>query len=70
MDPDVQRGGAPVPLLALDTSTEVASVALLGPRGAFSAEGLAASRSDDLIPLIDRVLHEAGTALADLAGIA
>src|SRR5919198_1885956 len=57
-------------VLALDTSTDVASVAVLGPRGAVSAEGRAESRSDDLIPLIDRVLGEAGIDLAGLAAIA
>lgn len=58
------------PVLALDTSTGVASVAILGPDCDGSAEGLAASRSDELIPLIDRVLEDAGAALGDLAGIA
>jgi tRNA threonylcarbamoyladenosine biosynthesis protein TsaB len=57
-------------VLALDTSTEVASVAVMGPSGACSAEGQAASRSDDLIPLIDGVLADSGAALSDLAGIA
>ncbi len=58
------------PVLALDTSTHVASVAVLGPACDVSAEGRAAARSDDLISLIDRVLAEAGAALGDLAGVA
>lgn len=57
-------------VLALDTSTHVASVAVLGAGGGSSAEGRAASRSDDLIALIDRALTDAGVGLADLAGIA
>lgn len=58
------------PVLAIDTSTRVASVALLGPGRDLSAEGRAESRSDDLIALVDRVLGEAGAELAQLAAIA
>ncbi|HKE20637.1 MAG TPA: tRNA (adenosine(37)-N6)-threonylcarbamoyltransferase complex dimerization subunit type 1 TsaB [Kofleriaceae bacterium] len=58
------------PVLALDTSTDVASVAVLGPACDITGEGRAASRSDDLIPLIDRALADAGARLGDLAAIA
>jgi tRNA threonylcarbamoyladenosine biosynthesis protein TsaB len=58
------------PVLAIDTSTRVASVALLGPGVDLSAEGRAESRSDDLIALIDGVLGEAGVELAGLAAVA
>jgi tRNA threonylcarbamoyladenosine biosynthesis protein TsaB len=58
------------PVLALDTSTHVASVAVLGPDGAAQVEGRAESRSDDLVALIDRALAQAGVALADLGAIA
>lgn len=58
------------PVLALDTSTQVASVAILGPTCEADAEGKAASRSDDLVMLIDRVLTDAGVAFAEVAGIA
>jgi len=58
------------PVLALDTSTDVASVAIFGRAYDISAEGRAEVRSDDLISLIDRVLGEAGASLADLAAIA
>jgi tRNA threonylcarbamoyladenosine biosynthesis protein TsaB len=58
------------PVLAIDTSTRVASVALLGAGQDLSAEGRAESRSDDLIALIDRVLGEAGLELARLAAVA
>jgi tRNA threonylcarbamoyladenosine biosynthesis protein TsaB len=57
-------------VLALDTSTHVASVAVFGPAGRSTAEGMASSRSDDLIPLIDRALADAGIALGELAAIA
>lgn len=58
------------PVLAIDTSTRVASVALLGPGQDLGAEGRAESRSDDLIALVDRVLGEAGVELAQLAAVA
>lgn len=58
------------PVLALDTSTHIASVAVLGPTCDLTAEGSSAARSDDLIPLIDRVLADAGVGLRDLAAIA
>jgi tRNA threonylcarbamoyladenosine biosynthesis protein TsaB len=58
------------PVLALDTSTDVASVALLGPTCDIGGEGRAASRSDDLIGLIDRALAGAGATLGELAAIA
>jgi len=63
-------GSGRPPILALDTSTWVASVAVLGADCHSAAEGDAASRSDDLIPLIDRALAGAGIALRDLAAIA
>jgi len=57
-------------VLALDTSTHVASVAILGPSCDLMEEGSSAARSDDLIPLVDRVLARAGVALGELAAIA
>jgi tRNA threonylcarbamoyladenosine biosynthesis protein TsaB len=58
------------PVLALDTSTRVASVAVLGPTCDVEAEGKATSRSDDLVMLIDRVLTDSAVGLAEVAGIA
>jgi tRNA threonylcarbamoyladenosine biosynthesis protein TsaB len=60
----------PSPVLAVDTSTQVASVAVVGPTGVTQLEGRAAARSDDLIGLVDRALASAGVGLGDLAGIA
>lgn len=60
----------PTPVLALDTSTQVASVAVVGRTGVTEVEGRAAARSDDLIGLVDRALAGAGAGLADLGGIA
>jgi tRNA threonylcarbamoyladenosine biosynthesis protein TsaB len=68
MDWSGQDGWSPV--LALDTSTLVASVAVLGPDRDTQVEGRAERRSDDLFALIDRALTETGVALADLAAIA
>jgi tRNA threonylcarbamoyladenosine biosynthesis protein TsaB len=58
------------PVLAIDTSTQVASVAVLGPSCDVSAEGRAAARSDDLVTLVDRALTGAGVSLGELAGVA
>lgn len=58
------------PVLAIDTSTHVASVALLGPGRDIGAEGRAESRSDDLITLVNQVLGQAGLELAQLAAVA
>jgi tRNA threonylcarbamoyladenosine biosynthesis protein TsaB len=65
-----RREVGPSAVLAIDTSTQVASVAVVGPGGGSCGEGLAGSRHDDLLELIDRALADAGVELADLAGIA
>jgi tRNA threonylcarbamoyladenosine biosynthesis protein TsaB len=66
-------------VLAFDTSTLTASVAVVDgePSAALSRVSMRAARdsdttthSDNLLPLIDAVLAEAGTALADLDAIA
>ncbi|CAN5352266.1 tRNA (adenosine(37)-N6)-threonylcarbamoyltransferase complex dimerization subunit type 1 TsaB [soil metagenome] len=59
------------PLLALDTSTAVGSVAV-GEDGAASAEEvirMGKQSSAELLPAIDRVLRAAGLQPADLAGV-
>jgi|APThiThiocy_ev2_2_1041544.scaffolds.fasta_scaffold00293_73 tRNA threonylcarbamoyladenosine biosynthesis protein TsaB len=58
-------------ILALDTSTEHCSVALLLDGRTLSYEVLAKQRhSELLLPMIQRVLQEAGVKLAQLQGIA
>lgn len=59
-------------LLALDTSTPVARVALLAPDGAIVAEGTRAAErhATVLLPLVDQVLRAAGTEAAALAALA
>lgn len=58
-------------ILALDTSTEFCSVAVLADGELFSREILAGqSHSARLLPLVTEVLAECGLGLADLDGIA
>lgn len=64
-------------LLALDTSTLVASVAVArgeadsgAPEIVASADDAVDTTSDILLPLIDRVLGEAGLAIADIDAVA
>ncbi len=64
-------------LLALDTSTLVASVAVArgetdggAPEIVASADAAVDTTSDTLLPLIDRVLGEAGLAIADIDAVA
>lgn len=58
-------------LLAIDTSTETLSVALLGPTGVFvrnAAGGAAASAA--LLPTVDEMLLQAGMKMHELQGVA
>lgn len=58
-------------ILALDTSTEYCSVALLIGDALFNRDILAGQRhSSLLVPLVDEVLAEGGVSLPDLDGIA
>ena len=57
-------------LLALETSTMTASVAVQGGRTAVAFDEAVGSHSDDLLALIDRALGEAGLALAELDAVA
>lgn len=63
-------------VLALDTSTLRASVALVqeeqgqAPRVLAEGESDSARHSDNLLPLIDQVLSEAGLAVADVQAVA
>ncbi len=57
-------------ILALDTSTRTASVAVLGGVREVEIDHAVGSHSDDLVALIDRALADAGLKLADLDGIA
>jgi tRNA threonylcarbamoyladenosine biosynthesis protein TsaB len=63
-------------VLAIDTSTLRASVALVQeepgrtPRVLAEGESDSARHSDNLLPLIDRVLAEAGRAIADVEAVA
>jgi tRNA threonylcarbamoyladenosine biosynthesis protein TsaB len=57
-------------VLALETSTEHCSVALLHPGGTAARAELAGQRhSELLLPMVDAVLAQAGLGLADLDGI-
>jgi tRNA threonylcarbamoyladenosine biosynthesis protein TsaB len=60
------------PLLAFDTATPTARVALLSPSGACLAgrEKTAARHSANLLGLIDEILRAAGVAVAELGAIA
>lgn len=57
-------------ILALDTSTRTASVAVLGGSREVEIDHAYGSHSDDLISLVDRALGDAGLELADLDAIA
>lgn len=57
-------------LLALDTSTRTASVAVLGGAREIEIDHAFGSHSDDLVALVDRALSEAGLRLADLDAVA
>lgn len=58
-------------ILALETSTETCSVALLAGAGLLLREERAGQRhSERILPMIDEVLYEAGFAPADLDGVA
>ena len=58
-------------MLAIETSTEHCSVALLAPDGMVAREQHAGQRhSEVVLPMVDTVLNEAGARLVDLAGIA
>jgi tRNA threonylcarbamoyladenosine biosynthesis protein TsaB len=57
-------------VLALDTSTRTASVAVLGGIREVEIDRAIGSHSDDLLQLIDRALGEAGLRLGDLDGVA
>ena len=57
-------------LLALETSTMTASLAVQGGARAVAFDHAVGSHSDDLLALIDRALGEAGLALADLDAVA
>jgi tRNA threonylcarbamoyladenosine biosynthesis protein TsaB len=58
-------------ILALETSSEYCSCALLLDGGLFAREALAQQKhSELLLPMVDEVLAEAGMALRDLDGIA
>ena len=60
------------PLLAFDTSTPTARVALVSPKGTCLVERAktAARHSANLLALVDEVLREAGIPVAGLGGIA
>lgn len=57
-------------ILALDTSTRTASVAVLGGLREVEIDHAVGSHSDDLIALVDRALSDAGLRLADLDAVA
>jgi tRNA threonylcarbamoyladenosine biosynthesis protein TsaB len=57
-------------ILALDTSTRTASVAVLGGAREIEIDHAVGSHSDDLIALCDRSLSDAGLKLADLDAVA
>jgi tRNA threonylcarbamoyladenosine biosynthesis protein TsaB len=57
-------------ILALDTSTRTASVAVLGGAREVEIDHAVGSHSDDLIALCDRALSDAGLRLADLDAVA
>jgi tRNA threonylcarbamoyladenosine biosynthesis protein TsaB len=58
-------------ILALETSSEYCSVALLAGGEMLAREALALQRHSELVlPMVDEVLAEAGLALRDLDGIA
>lgn len=57
-------------ILALDTSTRTASVAVLGGAREVEIDHAVGSHSDDLISLIDRALSDAGLRLAELDAVA
>jgi tRNA threonylcarbamoyladenosine biosynthesis protein TsaB len=57
-------------ILALDTSTRTASVAVLGGAREVEIDHAVGSHSDDLIALIDRALADAGLRLAELDAVA
>ena len=57
-------------ILALDTSTRTASVAVLGGAREVEIDHVVSSHSDDLIALIDRALAGAGLGLAGLNAVA
>jgi tRNA threonylcarbamoyladenosine biosynthesis protein TsaB len=57
-------------ILAIDTSTRTASVAVLGGAREVEIDHAVTSHSDDLVALIDRALADAGVALAELDAIA
>jgi tRNA threonylcarbamoyladenosine biosynthesis protein TsaB len=57
-------------ILALDTSTRTASVAVLGGAREVEIDHAVGSHSDDLMALIDRALSDAGLRLADLDAVA
>lgn len=58
-------------ILAIETSTEVASAALLGQRGLFSRESAGVhTHSESILPMVQDLLREAGIALAQCDAIA
>lgn len=58
-------------VLAIETSTEHCSVALLAPGGMVAREQHAGQRhSEVVLPMVNAVLNETGVRLVDLAGIA
>lgn len=59
-------------VLGIDTSTTQGGAALLDARGVVSEYTLnvAATHSERLLPAVDRMLHDAGVTLRDLAGLA
>jgi len=58
------------PLLALDTSTMTASLAVIGGAREVALDRAVGSHSDDLMALIDGALGDAGAALGDLCAVA
>ncbi len=57
-------------ILALDTSTRTASVAVLGGAREIEIDHAVGSHSDDLIALVDRALADASLRLAELDAVA
>lgn len=57
-------------ILAIDTSTRTASVAVLGGAREVEIDHAVGSHSDDLVALIDRALRDAGLTLAALDAVA
>jgi tRNA threonylcarbamoyladenosine biosynthesis protein TsaB len=59
-------------VLAIDTSTEACSAAVLVPDGQMISRFVLTERShaDLILPMVDEVLRESGLALADLDGLA